>query len=236
MKIFFIKLLLGKRTGLGRTTPGTIRRRLNNIQAIWDNHHDEDHGLEKLVRLFLASSPLLFLGTYWKTFFDRWGSAYRDLSVDLLVLLKTSLPILTLYLGWQHHDWLFGLILWFFFETMLYVPTLIFASDIFPRPRSYRRSMLLLFFNYFEIVFSFAVIYARGHYLNKDFTHWFDPIYFSFITSSTIGFGDLVPVTPMGKALVTAQSVIFFIFVVLFLNFFSNKMEHRGYFDPTQNK
>jgi Ion channel len=69
--------------------------------------------------------------------------------------------------------------------------------------------------------------------LNKAFEHWFDPIYFSFITSATIGYGDYYPATPMGKLLVSLQSVLFLIFVALFLNFFSSKVESKGYFDHT---
>lgn len=147
------------------------------------------------------------------------------------MLFKVLFPLTILFYNWQTTSFLFVILIWFLIETLLYVPTLIFASDIFSKPRSYRRSMLLLFFNYVEIVFSFGVIYSRGIYLNKPFGHWFDPIYFSFITSATIGYGDFYPITPMGKFLVSSQSVIFLIFVVLFLNFFSNKVESKGYFD-----
>jgi hypothetical protein len=101
---------------------------------------------------------------------------------------------------------------------------------VIARPRSYRRSMLLLFINYTEIIFDFGVIYAHGNFMNAPFTHWFDPIYFSFITSATIGFGDFHPVTPLGKFLVSFQSTLFIIFVALFLNFFTGKVESKGYF------
>jgi hypothetical protein len=91
--------------------------------------------------------------------------------------------------------------------------------------------MLLLFFNYLEIVFAYAVLYTCGNYLNKPFYHWFDAIYFSIITSSSIGYGDYFPVTPYGKFLVSTQALLFLFFVVLFLNFFSTKIKGKGYFD-----
>jgi hypothetical protein len=116
-------------------------------------------------------------------------------------------------------------------ETILYIPTLIFASDTFSKPRSYRRSMLLLFFNYLEIVFAYAVLYTCGNHLNKPFHHWFDAIYFSIITSSSIGYGDYYPITTYGKFLVSTQALLFLFFVVLFLNFFSTKIKAKGYFD-----
>jgi hypothetical protein len=116
-------------------------------------------------------------------------------------------------------------------ETALYIPTLIFASDLFSRPRSYKRSMLLLFLNYLEIIFSFGVLYSCGNYLNKPFNNWFDAIYFSTITSSSIGYGDFYPATSTGKILVSIQALLFLFFVVLFLNFFSTKIKAKGYFD-----
>jgi len=123
--------------------------------------------------------------------------------------------------------------IWFLLETMFYLATLVFASDIFSRPRSYRRTMLLMFLNYLQIVFSYAAIYARGNYLNMPFRHWFDSIYFSFVTSSTVGYGEFYPVNFAGKFLVSTQVMIFFIVVVMFLSFFSNKVEQKGYFDHT---
>jgi len=90
--------------------------------------------------------------------------------------------------------------------------------------------MLLLFINYTEIIFDFGVIYAFGNFLNKPFEHWFDSVYFSFITSATIGFGDFYPASPAGKFLVSFQSTLFILFVALFLNFFTGKVESKGYF------
>lgn len=232
MKSFFKKLILGSRPS--EKPVSAIGGRIKNIKAIWNNQHDNDMGIEKMVRLFLAASPFFFLGLYIKQIFGRRGQAYQDLSVDILVLVKVAFPILILANGWQTNPFLFGVLIWFMVETVLYVPTLIFASDSLSRPRSYRRSMLLLFFNYLEIIFDFSVIYAAGNFFNRPFHTWFDPIYFSFITSASIGYGDYYPITPAGKLIVSCHSVVFLIFVVVFLNFFSSKMESTGYFDHTK--
>jgi len=231
MKLFLQKLILGKTSKAEKPTSSAIQKRIRNIEAIWNNEHDDDNGIEKLLRLFLAISQFLFPGIYIKQFFGRHKNVYQHLSVDAFVLFKVLFPFMLVYFYFFQNNVLFYILIWFLIETILYVPTLIFASDTFLRPRSYRRSMLLLFFNYIEIVLSFGVIYARGHYLNKPFQHWFDPLYFSFITSASIGFGDFHPVTPTGKLLVSLQSIIFLVFIVLFINFFSNKVEQKGYFD-----
>jgi len=231
MKVFFRKLILGRPTVDRKPTEGAIQKRIRNIEAIFNNDHDDDIGLEKMLRLFLSISQLLFLGTYVKQLFYKKGIAKQELAVDMYVVVKVCFPIMILITNTQQNHFCYFLNLWFLFETMLYVPAQIFASDLYSRPRSYRRSMLLLFLNYFEIVLCFGVIYAQGQYLNSPFVGWFDPIYFSIMTSATVGYGDYYPVTTFGKFLVSAQSVLFLIFVVLFLNFYSNKVEHHGYFD-----
>ena len=236
MKTFLKKLLLGKPIENEQPIQRAIDKRIRNIQAIWNNEQHDDIGIEKILRLFLAGSQFVFLGTYIKQIFSKKGIIYQDLSVDALVLLKVIFPLIILRFNLQHNSLIFWVLIWLMVETMLYIPTLIFASDIFSRPRSYRRSMLLLFLNYLEIVFDFGVIYASGNYLNKAFDHWFDSLYFSFITSATIGYGDFYPITTFGKFLVSFQSIIFFIFVVLFLNFFTNKVESKGYFDANNKQ
>lgn len=226
------KLALGS---FPSTTPiSAIAARIKNIKAIWNNEHDSDMGIEKLFRLFLAASPFVFLGLYIKEVAGRKGRTFQDLAVDIFVLAKVVFPLIILANGLQTNPLFFAIVIWFMIETVLYVPTLIFASDSLSRPRSYRRSMLLLFFNYLEIIFDFAVIYSVGSFFNKAFQSWSDPVYFSFITSASIGYGDFFPVTPQGKLIVSCHSVVFLIFVVVFLNFFSSKMQSTGYFDDTK--
>ena len=151
--------------------------------------------------------------------------------MDTYILVKVAFPIVILWNHWQHNPWLLGIMIYVLLETVLYIPTLIFASDLISRPRSYKRSILLLFLNYLEIIFAYAVLYSCGSYLNKPFVDNVDAIYFSIITSSSIGFGDFHPVTPIGKLLVSSQALLFLFFVVLFLNFFSTQINSKGYFD-----
>ena len=225
------KLFLGKSTNGMQSECNPIQKRIQNIQSIWNNDHQDDNGIEKIFRLLLSSSQLLFPGIYIKYFSSKKGIEYQDLAIDSYILLKVTFPIVILMNQWYTSQWIIVLMTYLFLETIFYIPTLIFASDLFSRPRSYRRSMLLLFFNYLEIVFAYAVFYSCGNYLNKPFQHWFDAVYFSIITSSSIGYGDFHPVMTMGKFLVSTQALLFLFFIVLFLNFFSTKVKSKGYFD-----
>ena len=231
MSTILKKLLIGKVAPKQFEKYNPIQKRIQNIVSIWNNDHHEDSGIEKIVRLFLSSSQLLFPGIYLKYVANKLGHEYQDLSMDIYIIFKVIFPFLILYNQWQSNNYFLALMIYVLIETVLYIPTLIFASDLFKRPRSYKRSMLLLFFNYIEIVVSFAVLYTLGNNMNKPFTHWFDPIYFSIISSNSIGFGDFFPITTYGKILVSLQGMFFLSFVVLFLNFFSTKVKTKGYFD-----
>ena len=230
----FKKLLLGKvpKDYIPKYNP--IQKRILNIKSIWNNDHQEDNGIEKIVRLFLSSTQLIFPGIYIKYLASKKGYEYQDLAIDIYVLAKVIFPIIILKFNLQHESYMIYILIYVLLETVFYIPTLIFASDLFSRPRSYKRSMLLLFFNYIEIVFSFAVLYTIGENMNKQFEHWFDSIYFSVISSNSIGFGDYYPITTFGKVLVSLQAMFFLLFVILFLNFFSTKIKSKGYFDDEQ--
>ncbi|WP_310557502.1 potassium channel family protein [Flavobacterium sp.] len=231
MKYILKKLLIGKVTFREQKSINPLRKRVQNIKSIWNNDHQDDNGIEKIVRLILSFSQLLFPGIYIKYFAHKKGIEYQDLALDFYVLLKVAFPVVILINQWHNNPILVGIMIYVLLETIFYIPTLIFASDLFSKPRSYKRSMLLLFFNYLEVVFAFGVLYSIGNSMNKPFSHWFDPIYFSLITSSSIGYGDYYPVSLFGKVLVSFQSMFFLSFVVLFLNFFSTKVTAKGYFD-----
>ena len=235
MNTILRKLLVGKVSINYKPKLNPIQKSILNIRAIWNNDHQDDNGIEKMVRLFLSGSQLLFPGIYIKYLACKKGYEYQDLALDFYVIAKVVFPLLTLIYDWQTNDYIVWILIYLLLETVLYIPTLIFASDLFSRPRSYKRSMLLLFFNYLEIVVSFGVLYTLGENMNKPFGHWFDPIYFSMVSSSSIGFGDYYPVTTFGKVLVSLQAMFFLSFVVLFLNFFSTKVKSKGYFGDAEN-
>ena len=232
---FFKKLLVGKVNHNYTPKYNPIQKRILNIKSIWNNDHQDDNGIEKIVRLFLSSSQLLFPGIYIKHFANKLGYEYKDLAMDFYILAKVVFPILILINDWQTNNYVVLVLIYILLETVLYIPTLIFASDLFSQPRSYKRSMLLLFFNYLESVLSFAVFYRTGNYLNAPLNNWFDAVYYSFVTSSTIGYGDYYPVATVGKIFTILQVFLFLFFVILFMNFFSSKIKTKGYFsDKTE--
>ena len=229
------KLLLGKPSMNEGERHSTLERRWKNVLAIWNNSFDEDAGLEKLVRLLLATSQFLFPGIYVKHAFWRSGPVHQDLAVEVFVLLKTIFPVVVLWMGWWNEPVAVVLVVWLTAETLLYIPTLIFASDALPSPRSYRRSKLLIFINYLEVVFAFAVLHMAGQYMNLPLTRWTDAVYVSFVITSTIGFGEYYPISGIGKLVISIQSVFYLSYIALFISFFALG-GGKGYFGDLGRK
>lgn len=227
------KLIVGRGQRADHERRSTIAHRWENVQAIWNNTFEEDAGLEKLVRLALACSQFLFPGMYVKHLFWRKGPLYQDFAIEVLVLAKTALPLVVLALGGERHPFAVYLVVWLMAETILYIPTLIFASDAFPTPRSFRRSKLLIFLNYLEVVFSFAVLHMAMQAMNQPIGHWTDAVYLSFVITSTIGFGEYFPVTGWAKFIVAMQSLFYLSYIVLFISFF-HLGGSKGYFEDVR--
>lgn len=227
------KIFLGKNICEDDISESPLVRRWKNLKVVWETN---DSGIERIVRLILAISQFIFIGTYMRQIFGGKSSVYRDLSIDVLVLFKIVYCLLSLKYRLFLNPFCFGLLLWFMVETILYIPTLIFASDYLARPRSYKRGMILFFINFIEINLSFAIIYSKCDCLSRRFVTWIDSVYFSFVTSSSTGHGDIYPITDFGKIIFSIHSMVSLMFVVLFLNIFSNKMEIKGYFDNLKSK
>ena len=52
------------------------------------------------------------------------------------------------------------------------------------------------------------MIYAAESGSNTQITDFFDALYFGLTTLTTVGFGDITPVTPVGRLIVSASTVV----------------------------
>lgn len=235
MQNFLKKLFLGDKEHHHPTGHTHVDRRKQNLKAIWNNEHHDDYGLEKIIRLFLAGIQFIFPVGHIKHLVEKKGPRYKDLAVDVCIVLKLIFPVIALLNNWQFQPMIYWFMVWVAAETVFYIPAMIFASDTHMRPRSYRRSMLLLFLNYVELILVFGVLYSAGDHFNKPFTHWFDGIYFSISTATALGPGDYIPHTLTAKILISIQQILFLWFVVISLNFFTSNIERKGYFSDEKN-
>jgi hypothetical protein len=207
-----------------------------NVKRIWTNEHYNDFGLERIIRLTLAISLFAFPGLYIRAFFGKFGLLGRKLGVELYVLIKLFLPIIFFKLNWTDNLAVAVFSGIMAFETVLYLATLIFLSNEFARPISYRRSLTTLFINYIEVCLNYGVIYsycnsAIPNFFKEKLTTDLQAVYFSFATSATVGYGDIVTTNAFGQYLVISQIILFLVFVALFINFFASKVQDPTYYN-----
>lgn len=219
-----------------------IKNQWLNVKRIWTNEHYNDFGIERLIRLTLALSLFIFPGLYIRAIFSKFGLLGRKLGVEFYVLLKLALPIIFFKLDWTNNLIVVAIVVVMAIETVVYLAALIFLSNEFARPISYRRSLTTLFINYIEICLDYAVVYSYcnfaipGFFKEKLLTD-IQAVYFSFVTSATVGYGDILVVKPLGQYLVISQVILFLVFVGLFINFFTSKVQEPTYYNakPTYN-
>jgi hypothetical protein len=175
----------------------------------------------------MLAIQFLFPGIYIRQTVFRRGQTVKNILIEIYVLFKLFLPLSILYFDQSHNHWFLGVSGYLLLETLTYVSSLVLVSDIHQEVKSVNRSLLLLLINYLEITLNFAMIYHGFNLLTPNAQSVIDHIYFSFITSASVGYGDIHPDTQMGKVLVCFQTFTLLVFVVLFINHFGSKRHHR---------
>jgi hypothetical protein len=76
---------------------------------------------------------------------------------------------------------------------------------------SYRRLIILAMHNYIEIIFWFGGFYAqwKGNFnCSEILSTWIGALYYSMVTMSTLGYGEVTPSTDKGRMLVLVHLAI----------------------------
>lgn len=223
MKSHIIKLLFGNQDAAKLNKKKPVPH-FKKIRDVWDSSHYYDFGIERIFRLFLVVSKVFFPGIYIDYLSRKSTYNQRAIRGEFYVIFKTIMPFFMLYYSLWNHNWLFIINIYLLIETFIYIFHKIFLPE-HNREKTHNRSLILLFFNFIEVIASFAVIYAAGNFLNKPFENWIDALYFSLITGATIGYGDLYPVSQSGKILVMLQIISTLTFLILFFNFFAPRVQ-----------
>ncbi len=155
--------------------------------------------------------------------------AYRVILIFLLLL----------FLNFQFNNSKFVLFLNFFFVWEIFIINFwmfLFRQSANPAYNNVKedniRLILLLFIQYGSTIISFAGIFT---YLSTNTVEFsivgsddiFDSIYFSFVTITTLGYGDMVPKGTLTKALVLSELSLGLLFTLLFLNMLLSNFQFK---------
>lgn len=91
--------------------------------------------------------------------------------------------------------------------------------------RSLNRSLILLLFNFFEIIIEFAILYLATNSIaysssKKIITTPLEALYFSTITITTLGYGDMTPISSLGQKLALLEPLLGLILIILVIGVF----------------
>lgn len=229
VKPYFIKkLFFGAYSEDSSNKPApALKKQISNIKKIWHSKSYKDFGIERIFRLFLACIQFVFPGIYIRHFSGK-SVIRRKTCLDFYVIIKLSAYALLLFLNIKNTIVIF-ISLYFISETIFYLFNLLFLRDAYTGPISYKRNLLLTFFNFFEISLGFACIYNCIPHEFKCIHSVSDSIYFSFVNATSLGFGDIVPIKQNAKIFSTIQNIISFAYTIIILSYCVSTANQEGY-------
>ena len=223
MLYFIKKIFIGAKAGSGEKMDNAYKQQIRYLKEIWNDH---TYGLERAFRLFLCLVQFIYPTLLVRSIFSGWEATVRKLSVEFYLIIKFLLPIFILASGLYRYNFVIILIIYLLSETIFHILNLIFLSDIYSVSVIFRRSILFLFLHYIEVVLDFSTVYLRFDLLNKTLTP-ISAVYYSFVTNTTLGYGEYHPKGDIGQIVVIFQLIIFIMFVVLFINYFSSRINNK---------
>jgi voltage-gated potassium channel len=96
---------------------------------------------------------------------------------------------------------------------------------------TYRKRIELSFLSYFELILNYAIIYLLipSEHIKGEINTIIDSIYFSGITMTTLGYGDLSPITWIVKLLTVHQVLVgFTLIIVSFAVYVGHGLSDKG--------
>jgi len=207
-----------------RSAPGNpYKKQVALIRRLWRRDPLLLFGVERWFLIGLATALLILPTTFVRWVGGWFGYLGRKLAVDLWAIGKPVLLLAVLYFAWSDGRWAALVAVLMLVDLYAYLMGLVFLHRYYVRPASYGRSVLLLFVNFIESALGFAVLYLHAHSLEQGgavLASWSRAVYFSFITAATVGYGDIVPGTEIGRLTVVAQVLCSFLFAAIILTTF----------------
>ena len=182
---------------------------------------EELFGLEWLFALALCALLLIMPAMLVREASGRFGYLTRKCAVEVWAILKPTVLCVLLCCGTAMAvaPWIATLAL---VDLFTYLLGLLFLSRFYTSPVSVRRSLLLLGVNFLEFILGFAVLYAHFKVVFSSSGSVEDGpgavAFFSLVTASTVGYGDMIPHAGLGRTLASVQICAGLVFLSVFIS------------------
>lgn len=237
---FLTQLLIGNRGGVTPVARRVFTKHRADLRAIWQQTNYRDFGIERLLRLVLKLLAFVMPGTLYRAAVDRVGGnsfLFRRTAVEWFATLKLVWYVVIFKIGLTTQmSWIVVSAI-LTFDTAHFLLCRIFLADLSRGHTSFKRSLVLLIVNFLETTLFFAALYTyldHRLYLHgiTAFTHaplsGEEAVYFSFVTATTVGYGDIHPIAPLLMKVAVAQIGISLFFVVIFFSTVVGNLDKEG--------
>ncbi|OGP73941.1 MAG: hypothetical protein A2V86_05225 [Deltaproteobacteria bacterium RBG_16_49_23] len=204
-----------------KPTYTNLADQLNNI---WN---DKSVGLNRIFKLSLLLIQFVNPFNVVCHCFDRISAVAGALFTDAYVILKLLVSLGLIYIFRTSTCAVLVISSYIIIETVLYLLRILFLSPEGNKPISPKRSLVMLFINYFTITLSFAAIYRIPGFI-PCITQPINAVYFSFVISSTLGLGNYVPIGENGQIVVIFQIITTIFFLTIFFTHFLSRLQEKG--------
>ncbi|MGN6177538.1 MAG: potassium channel family protein [Mucilaginibacter sp.] len=209
----------------------TQRERLAKIR---DNTGHRTFGIEWALRMALQLLAFVVPSGWVKCYTDGDLLLRRRKHIEIFAFFKVVYVFAVVYFDIAR-TWLNLIIISLFaLDTLHALLCRIFLDKEWREQVSYKRNLIMAFVNYVELIFFFAGVYSFCDY-HQDPTksaafvintmidvgnHHLTPaqdIYYSFVTATTVGYGDISAASTWAQAIVCFQVMISLFFVVVII-------------------
>ncbi len=176
----------------------------------------------------------------WGAVVEAWVTGNLLMSIVLLATVPTNVK------------WVHQIVTLYILLRIIEIVVFQFNSQIYggypgkDRPRlhytvlSYRRSIFLAGLLYVEVIMWFACVYRlyANHFTssNVSLTHPLKALYYSVVTMTTIGYGDVSAITTFGFGVVIAQALIGIFMTLLILARLVSYLPRPDTLDPIEKQ
>lgn len=218
------------------------KKQVKNLKDIWENKTYNDFGIERIFRIILQLLAFIIPSSLVRQFSGINNLINRKLIIEFWGISKLVYYYFILLEFDKTRSKLFLIIsIILTFDTLHFLISRIFLNDVFRQAISYKRSLMMTFINYAEICMCYAFIYAYIDHTNTNIENTIfivnskitnlQAIYFSFVTSATIGYGDIAPKNPFVMKIVISQIIISLFLVVVIISNVTTKIEDKTFYN-----